>query len=381
MKQREANADDAWHYEQTALLLQGGGALGSYHHGVYEALCEAGHEFDWVVGTSIGGIQCAIIAGNPPERRLERLREFWDRITWPQYGPAPPADASARKAVNLASAMTAMLWGQPGFFRPHMPPLFPWSLSFGPQISHYDVSPLRETLEALIDFELLNDGGTRLSLGAVEVETGCHVYFDSRHQRIDIRHVLATGALPPAFPPVAIDGHTYWDGGLLSNTPLSAVVNDNPRRSTLCFMVDLFDPKGLTPTDMDELEDRRKDIIYASRSHVQLEDQSRLHALRRAVDRLFKALPESAREDPELRALGALGCTTTMQVVHVVYRGQAYHSSLKDFTFLPATLEDHRRCGYEEACRVLARRPWDQQPVSPYGGIIYHEANAVADHF
>jgi NTE family protein len=369
------------HHEQVALLLQGGGALGSYHHGIYEALSEAGYRFDWFAGTSIGGIQAAIIAGNPPGQRLAQLETFWQRISRPQYAPAPPATHPLRKSVNLMDAMTTMCFGQPGFFQPDPMASLPWPWNPGKRPAYYDLQPLRETLEELIDFERINRGEQRLSLGAVEVETGRHVYFDSRDQTIDVRHVMASGALPPAFPAVAIDGMTYWDGGLLSNTPLDVVFDDRPRRSTLCFMVDLFDPNGQTPGDMDEIEDRRKDIIYASRSHMQIQDQSKLHNLRQAVSRLYSELPDDKQRDPEIQALAGLGCTTTMNLVHFVYGGQAYRSWAKDFTFLPQTIADHHRRGYKDASLALRDRPWED-PVPPGTGISHHEVTAgVTDHY
>lgn len=361
-------------YERTALLLQGGGALGSYHHGVYQGLADAGYRPDWFAGTSIGAIQCAIMAGNPPERRLERLQAFWDRITWPQYLPAPPPTHPARTFVNLAHAMGTMFWGQPGFFRPDRNAGLPWPWNPGKPPAHYDLSPLERTLTELIDFEQLNHGDVRVSLGAVEVETGRHVYFDNRHQTLDVRHVMASGALPPAFPAVEIDGLTYWDGGLLSNTPLNAVLDDSPRRDTLCFVVDLFSPTGSTPGDMDEIEDRRKDIIYASRSHTQIDDHSRLHELRRAVNTLYNRLPADERADPEIEALARLGCTNTINLVHFVYGGQAYRSWAKDFTFLPQTIDDHRHRGYQDARVALSERRWEDA-VPPGVGVVHHEVN------
>ncbi len=362
-------------YERTALLLQGGGALGSYHHGVYQALAEAGYTMDWFAGTSIGGIQAAILAGNPPERRLEHLETFWNRIAWPQLWPAPPPDHPARKWINLCHAMFTMAWGQPGFFRPDWQGPLPLPWKGDGQVHYYDLTPLKHTLNELIDFDYLNHSGARLSLGAVDVESGRHVYFDSNHQTIDVRHVLASGALPPAFPAIEIDGRRYWDGGLLSNTPLSVVLEDNPRRSTLCFMVDLFDPQGTTPQDLDQLEDRRKDIIYASRAHTQIEDHRRMHDLRRAVSILFDRLPEAERDNPELADLKALGCTTTVSVVHFVYPGQAYRSWAKDFTFLPQTLADHRSRGYEDGLAALHKRPWKQR-LTEHAGAVRYEINS-----
>ncbi len=364
-------------HERVALLLQGGGALGSYHHGVYEALAATGYIVDWFAGTSIGGIQAAILAGNPPERRLERLETFWRRITWPQLLPAPPPAHPARKLINIASAMGTMMWGQPGFFQPDWLGPLPGPWKVRGQVHYYSLAPLERTLTELIDFDYLNRSDVRLSLGAAEVESGRHVYFDSSHQTIDLRHVLATGALPPAFPAIEIDGAHYWDGGLLSNTPLSVVLEDNPRRSTLCFMVDLFDPRGSPPMDLDQLEDRRKDIIYASRAHTEIENHSRMHDLRHAVSVLFEHLPEAERNKPEVAALEALGCTTTVNVVHFVYPGQAYRSSAKDFTFLPQTLADHRRRGYEDATTALRDPRWEE-PLPAHLGAVHYEVNEMA---
>lgn len=358
-------------FERTALVLQGGGALGAFHQGVFERLAGAGFEFDWLAGTSIGAIQAAILAGNPPERRIEALQSFWARISWPQPLPAPPPEHPWRKPVNLASAMGTMFFGQPGFFTPRPGGAW-WSPLLAGEVGHYDLAGLEATLTDLIDFERLNDGPLRLSLGAVEVETGRQVYFDNREQRLDVRHVMASGALPPAFPAVEIDGYSYWDGGLMSNTPLDAILDANPRRDTLCFLVDLFDPAGRTPEDLDQLEDRRKDVIYASRSRAQVAHHQQLHTLRRAVNELYRALPAERQADPELAALAGLGCTTRMCLVHLIYRGQAYRSWAKDFTFLPQTLADHRRCGRLDADLMLADRPWEA-PMPKHAGVVLYE--------
>ncbi|WP_440998127.1 patatin-like phospholipase family protein [Arhodomonas sp. SL1] len=359
------------HFERIALVLQGGGALGAYHQGVFDALAQAGPDIDWFAGTSIGAIQAAILAGNPPERRVAALEAFWRRISWPQTLPAPPPEHPWRKSINIASAMGTMLWGQPNFFTPR--PGGAWlSPMMSGEVGHYDLSGLEQTLSELIDFERLNEGPARLSLGAVEVETGRQVYFDNRERRLDLRHVMASGALPPAFPAVPIGDYSYWDGGLLSNTPLDAVLDANPRRDTLCFLVDLFDPAGRTPEDLDQLEDRRKDIIYASRSRAQVDHHRQLHALRHAVGELYRALPPERRRDPELKELSKLGCTTTMYLVHLIYRGQAYRSWAKDFTFLPQTLADHRACGQRDARHMLAERPWEQ-PVPEHEGVVLYE--------
>lgn len=253
-------------YRRTALVLQGGGALGAYQVGVYQALEEAGYAPDWFAGTSIGAINAAIMAGSRPEERLAKLECFWDTIAWPEPWDVP-IDGPGRWAYNAWSGMLAMWAGQPGFFRPRL--INPWLIS-GPAgaISYYDAADLRGTLDDLIDFDLVNSGGVRLSLGAVNVRTGRQVYFDSRDQPIGIEHVLTSAAFPPAFPPVEIDGEWYWDGGIVSNTPLDVVIDDNPRRSTLVFMVDLFNGRGALPRTMDEVAERHKDITYAARGAV-----------------------------------------------------------------------------------------------------------------
>ncbi|MEX0732467.1 MAG: patatin-like phospholipase family protein [Aquisalimonadaceae bacterium] len=356
------------------MLLQGGGALGAYHHGVYEALATDSLDVTWFAGTSIGAILAAILVGNPPEQRLEKLNAFWGRISWPQPFPAPPPEHPLRKPVNHASALASMVLGQPEFFAPRY--LSAWSGLSDPyaRASFYDTSPLARTLEDLIDFDRINNADIRLSIGAVEVETGHQVYFDNRDQTIDVRHVLASGALPPAFAPVRIGGCSYWDGGMLSNTPLDVVLNDEPRRNRLCFMIDLFDPNGPAPTDSADLYERYKDIIYASRSSTQIETHRQLYNLRRALSDVYGRLPAADRDDPDLKSLLKLGCTTTTCIVHLIYRGQPYRSWAKDFQFLPQTLADHRQAGYEDGRKALAERPWND-PVPPHEGIVVHEVD------
>lgn len=363
-------------HERVALLLQGGGALGTYQLGVFEALTEAGYVPDWVCGTSIGAIQSAIIAGNPPEHRLDRLHAFWERISWPQPVPLPSPEHPMRQPMNIAYAMASAMVGQPGFYAPHAGwPWFWWGVDSKPANGFYDTTPLRETLLEMVDFDRLNDGPMRVSLGAVDVETGRHKFFDSRDIRLDVRHVMASAALPPSFPSVEIDGRHYWDGGILSNTPLDVVLDDVPRRSTLCFMVDLFDPAGQTPRSLDEVEDRRKDISFASRSHEQIEQHRTLHNLRRAVSELYDRLPAEARRDPWVRSLQELGCTTSVNIVHFIYRGQAYRSWAKDSTFLRQTLEDHRRAGYSDGVAELASRPWEKPAPAHVGVRVYEVEN------
>ncbi|MDW7745998.1 patatin-like phospholipase family protein [Halomonas sp.] len=362
---------------RTALLLQGGGALGAYHHGIYEALAEGGIEFDWFAGTSIGAIQAAILAGNPPEHRLEQLEAFWERITWPQWVPVPGPEDPMRKATNIGSALWTMVLGQPGFFQPRVPMPWDFLVQHNPDVSLYDVSLLEDTLKKVIDFDYLNSGHTRLSMGAVNVESGEHVFFDNHRQTISARHVMASGALPPAFPSIEIEGCRYWDGGVLSNRPLDIVLNEHPRRSTLCFMVDLFDPEGWRPGNLDELEDRRKDVIYASSSTAQIDSHRMVHNLRHALYEFYRRLPDSEKQDPVVQALAEECCTSEIKIVHFIYRGQAYRSWAKDFTFLRQTLEDHRGSGRHDGNLILRARPWTAS-LPPQTGVAIYEVDNLS---
>jgi len=374
---RRALVDKATLPGKVALVLQGGGALGAYQVGAYQALDEAGYEPEWFAGTSIGAINAAIMAGNPRERRLERLDEFWRAICRP-LPFAPPSSGLPRRLFNTWSAWQTTALGQPGFFEPR--PVSPWLASPGttPAISFYDTAALRRTLESLIDLDRVNGGSVRLSLGAVNVRTGQQVYFDTARRKLGLEHIMASGALPPAFPPVEIDGEWYWDGGLVSNTPLDVVIDQLPRRSTLCFMIDLFDSEGPLPRVMEDVETRRKDITYASRSERSLEAHRATHNLRRAVLALWEALTPEAQQNLHLSALADLGCTTTMHIVRLVHRSEADELSCKDYEFSSATFAEHRAAGYRDATRRLADPAW-LEPVPPDIGVVIHDAPARED--
>jgi NTE family protein len=270
-------------FDRIALVLQGGGALGAYQVGVFEALEETGFCPQWFAGTSIGAINAAIMAGNAEGEVGEKLSEFWERISRPDGWAVEPAGDDGRRAAGQWRALETVLYGQPGFFRPRLfgpfvsPPGTPGAISF------YDTTPLIETLGAVVNFDRVNDGGPRLTLGAVNLATGRQVYFDSAREKIDVRHVMASGALPPGFPPVEIDHELFWEGGVVSNTPLEVVLDDEPRVSTLCFMVDMWDPMGPLPQTFDDVNEREKDIRYASRSERAIATYRRAHNLRRAV--------------------------------------------------------------------------------------------------
>ncbi len=345
-------------FAKTALVLQGGGALGAYQAGVYEALTEAGCEPDWVAGISIGAINAAIIAGNAPGERVTRLRAFWQRVS----SQLPWYDAEsgdfARRAFNQWSAVRSMIGGQPGFFAPRMPPA--WLRQHGAQgaVSVYDTSPLFRTLTTLVDFDRINARGMRLSLGAVNVRLGNVVYFDNMTRRIGPEHVMASGALPPGFPPITIDGECYWDGGLVSNTPLSYVLDSGPEQDTLVFQVDLFSARGPLPGDLIEAEARRKDITYSSRTRLNTDIFKHKHALRRAIVALYEALPPDAQKQDWARALRELGSDHAVAIVHLIYGSRPYEGQTMDFDFSRLSMEEHWQAGLDDARRTLRQPRW-----------------------
>ena len=363
------------HIERIALVLQGGGALGAYQAGVYQALHEKGFAPDWVAGTSIGAINAALIAGNVFDNRVARLSEFWQTVA-----RADPWDVSAlpqesRRAYDIAGVTATMLCGQPGMFVPRIPsPLLPIMPSAAQQTSYYDTSPLRETLLRLVDFDCVNQRYIRLSLGAVHIKTGQSRYFDSMFQHIGPEHVMASGALPPGFPPMPVDGELYWDGGIVSNTPLEVVLDDVPRVNTLCFMVDLFNPIGPEPASLAEVYVRHKDIAYANRSERGIRDYQEKHNLRRAVGALYKALPENKRNDPKLKELAALGCRTTMEIVHLSYAGKPWETSTRDADFSAAAVRERWDQGYQDAKQAIEQAAW-LEPVPPDVGVVVYEQN------
>lgn len=351
---------------QVVLVLQGGGALGAYQVGVFQALEEAGYCPDWVAGTSIGAVNAALIAGNDPGARLDKLDAFWSSIRWPAMLPPMPGGLM-RQWANWAAAVQAATFGQPNFFRPRMDN----PLLGGGAPGWYDIRPLRDTLERLVDFGRINAGGTRLSVGAVNVSTGEQIFFDSAREPLHSGHILASAALPPSFPPVEIGGAWYWDGGVVSNTPLDVVIDDNPRRSSLVFMVDLFEGRGAVPTSMAEVEQRRSDIAYATRSGRSIEKHRQLHNLRRAVNALWQHLPADLQSEPHLKEMAALRCTTTMQIVHIQYRRDEDEAAYKDFDFSAASLLERRRAGYRDTIQVLRRPAWLKAPPDDLGVLIY----------
>jgi NTE family protein len=343
-------------FDHEILLLQGGGALGAYHAGVYEGMAEAGHAPTWVVGVSIGAITAALIAGNPPERRVERLRAFWERVS--SYAPlAWPAWLDPmRPAFNFLSAGIVATFGSPGFFVPRVPPPF-FATGGGPEaVSFYDTTPLKGTLEELVDFDLINRSEVRVSLGAVNVRTGASVYFDNMKTRIGPEHVMASGALPPGFPAVEINGEYYWDGGIVSNTPLTYVWDERPLTTALIATVDLFKAMGDLPGNIGEVLERHKDIQYSSKQRFSAEHTTKIGQLRGALMRLMDKLPADLRADPNAQLLATLCDNRQWMVVHFTNERLAHVSQTKDYEFSRATVDEHWAAGLEDVRRAVANR-------------------------
>ena len=350
--------------KRVALVLQGGGALGSYQAGVYEALAESAYLPDWVAGISIGAINAAIIAGNAPAERVARLKSFWDEITEPTAGwPANPG-GHLSDAYQRASALSSLLLGQPGFFTPQKP--WAWFRSQGP-ISYYDTAPLKATLERLVDFDRINRKETRFSVGAVNVETGNFAYFDNAEISIRPEHVMASGALPPGFPPIEIDGQHYWDGGLVSNTPLHHILSYYPRRSMLAFQVDVFSARGALPTELDAASERAKDIQYSSRTRMGTERFREMHDIRHNLEILLEQLPENLKQQPAARFLSAIACVTTMDIAQLIYRTSEPQGACKDYEFSRSTMLARWAEGRADAETTLSAAPW-LQPAPPEMG-------------
>lgn len=359
------------------LVLQGGGALGAYQAGVYEALHEAGIEPDWVIGTSIGAINAAIIVGNPPALRMQRLRGFWRTVT--QQGVAALWQDLAALWPALPgmptwwSTIQAVSQGVPGFFTPNpeawLGPRVPLATD---DTGYYSTAELAATLGALIDIRSLNTGAPRLTMGAVNVASGEMHYFDSRDKTLDLRHVLASGALPPAFPPVRIDDDWYWDGGVYSNTPVETVFDDNPRHSSLIFSVQLWRAVGQLPHSMWDVTERQKDIQYASREDSQVQRQAQIHRLRHVVRELAAELPAASRSRPELRELMAYGCSTVMHLMQLIVPRLPDEDHTKDLDFNRDRIEARWQAGLHDGRRTLARKAW-RAPHDPMAGLIIHD--------
>jgi NTE family protein len=355
---------------QVVLVLQGGGALGSYQAGVYQALHEAGIAPDWIIGTSIGAINAALIAGNPTRDRLARLREFWKRVEhaplWSFRDALPPF------GMQL-STWSTITRGIPAFFLPNPAAYAGERFPLGAdQAAYYSTAPLERTLRELVDFDLINRGTPRLTVGAAHVRTSQMCYFDSRDCRLSVKHIMASGALPPAFPAVRIDGELYWDGGVLSNTPTEVVFDDNPRRDSLIFSVHLWNPVGAEPNCMADVFNRHKDVQYASRVTSQIARQEQAHRLRHVINELAARLPEAERNSNVVRELASYGCQTRMHVVRLLAPQLDGETHTKDIDFSPAGIMRRWDAGYAHAKAMIERAPWVGE-FDPLAGIIVHD--------
>ncbi|MDO9561252.1 MAG: DUF3734 domain-containing protein [Bradyrhizobium sp.] len=331
---------------QRVLVLQGGGALGSYQAGAYQALCHHDFEPEWIAGISIGAINAAIIAGNPREKRVGRLKEFWEMVSSPvPWNPVGKSDR-ARSLFNETSAALIATFGVPGFFTPRVPPAPLWPPGSPQSQSYYDTAPLKQTLERLVDFDRINDLKTRLSVGAVGVASGNFKYFDNYEmkklgKRIGPEHIMASGALPPGFPSVEIDGEHYWDGGIASNTPLDYVLEEETSRDLLIFQVDLFSARGELPVSLLEAAEREKDIRFSSRTRMNTDKNRQVHNTRKALRELIGKLPDYLRNDPSVDILCEATKESTVTVVHLIYRSKSYESSSKDYDFSRVGMVEH----------------------------------------
>ena len=359
-------------FECIALLLQGGGALGAYQAGVYEALAEADLNPDWIAGISIGAINGALIAGNAPDARIAKLRAFWEHITakpwcdWSERLLSAKSDA-VRQWLNQMSANLALVNGATGFFAPRFPA--PWLHPPGTMeaTSAYDTSALKATLERLIDFDRINANRMRFSVGAVNLRSGNFVYFDTATHTIGPEHIMASAALPPGFPAVEIEGEHYWDGGLVSNTPLQWVLDSHPHLDTLAFQVDLWNARGELPRTLAEVATRQKEIQYSSRTRAGTDNFKHARGLRRAMADLFEELPAELQNGPEAQLLRPVGDHKVYNLVHLIYRAKNYEGHSKDYDFSRSSMQEHWRTGYHDAIRTLRHPEVLERPTNHEG--------------
>ncbi len=355
---------------QIVLVLQGGGALGAYQAGVYQALHEAGIEPDWVIGTSIGAINAGIIAGNEVKNRLPRLQEFWRRV---ERREILDFASPWRSLIDAASNFNTLIGGIPGFFEPN--PLAFWGMHIrlgAEKAGYYSTAPLEATLTELVDCSLLNRCSPRLTVGAANVRTSEMRYFDGRDTEITVKHIMASGALPPAFPAIRIDDEYYWDGGILSNTPTEAIFEDNPRRNSLIFAVHLWNPTGGAPETMWDVLNRQKDIQYSSRVASHIARQRQAHRMRHVISQLVKHIPERERNSPEVRELAGYGCVTRMHVVRLLAPSLDNENHTKDIDFSASGIRMRWEAGYAETHRAIAHAPWEGE-FDPLEGVILHQ--------
>ena len=361
---------------QRVLVLQGGGALGSYQAGAFQALSREGFEPEWIAGISIGAVNAAIIAGNDPDKRVDRLKEFWEMVSAPvPWNPVLKGDRS-RSVFNETSAAIIATFGVPGFFTPRIPPAPLWPSGSSEAQSYYDTAPLRKTLERLVDFDRINDLGCRLSVGAVGVTSGNFRYFDNvdfkrQGKIIGPEHIMASGALPPGFPAIVIDGEHYWDGGISSNTPLDYVLDAQTDRDLLIFQVDLFSARGRLPATLLEAAEREKDIRYSSRTRMNTDKNRQIHNARKAVRDLIEKLPEELKSDPSVEFLRNAAKENTVTVVHLIYKSKNHETSSKDYDFSHIAMVEHWEAGVRDVYASLRHKEWLERPQSGETMVTY----------
>jgi NTE family protein len=361
---------------QRVLVLQGGGALGSYQAGAYQALCNFDFEPEWVAGISIGAVNAAIIAGNEREKRVPRLKEFWEMVSAPVPWTPPVSGDRGRSAFNEASAALIATFGVPGFFTPRVPPAPLWPPGHPEGQSYYDTAPLKRTLERLVDFDRINDLKCRLSVGAVGVTSGNFRYFDNvefarQGKLIGPEHIMASGALPPGFPAIVIDGEHYWDGGISSNTPLDYVLDAETDRDLLIFQVDLFSARGLVPMTLLEAAEREKDIRYSSRTRMNTDKNRQIHNTRKAVRDLIGKLPDELKNDPSVELLREASKENTVTVVHLIYKSKNYETSSKDYDFSHVAMVEHWSAGVRDVHLSMRHKDWLERPQSGETMVTY----------
>jgi NTE family protein len=368
--------------EKRVLVLQGGGALGAYQAGAYEALMAGGQEPEWIAGISIGAINAAIIAGNKPENRVSKLRTFWEKLSSGLQGISVIPGAEGRSIFNEVSSWTATMFGIPGFFSPRLlSPFLAWPGTQG-AMSFYDTTPLHDTLNELVDFELLNSGKIRLSIGAVNVRTGNFRYFDSTKEKITVQHIMASGALPPGFPPVMLDGEYYWDGGLVSNTPLYYVIDAADRSDNLCiFQVDLFSARGSIPKTILEAAEREKEIRYSSRTRMTTAAaESEMH-LRRAALNLLKKLPNELQNDPDAKVLLENARSSSITVMHIINRPTDADTQSKDYEFSRLSMDEHWQAGMSDVKKSLESKAWRERKIPADGMVTFDHGRKPKHEF
>jgi len=360
--------------DRIALVLQGGGALGAYQAGVYEALQEAGLEPDWISGVSIGAINGTIIAGNPPALRVQKLRTFWERITERKVWNYTPDGDIFRQARNAASSWLTITQGQPGFFAPRHPS--PWFSFAGSRnaTSYYDSAPLRETLLELVDFSLINEKAVRLAVGAVNVLDGNFVYFDNGRDEIAPEHVMASGALPPALPMVKIGTDHFWDGGIVSNTPLQHLLDQEDNLNSLVFQVDLFSARGVLPRDIHEVMARHKDIMYSSRTRYNTDLYRRIHSWKTRLKQALAKIPAELLSEDEQRLQAELSDLPEVAILQLIYQQKSYEGHAKDYEFSGTSMREHWQSGYEDTMRTLKHKVWISMPP-PGQGVVVHDVH------